>query len=102
MNHAGEQRTILGAIGVKPGFDIRKVRILEGVADVYRVTSPFKLASKNFKEEKSIIKIKDVEIGGNNIAVMAGPCSIESEEQIFKLAEVVAKSGAKIFTRRSI
>lgn len=93
---AGEQRTVLGAIGVKPGFDIRKVRILEGVADVYRVTSPFKLASKKFKEEKSIIKIKNVEIGSDNIAVMAGPCSIESEEQIFKLAGVVAQSGAKI------
>lgn len=93
---AGEQRTVLGAIGVKPGFDIRKVRILEGVADVYRVTSPFKLASKKFKEEKSVIKIKNVEIGGDKIAVMAGPCSVESEEQIFKLAEVVAKSGAKI------
>ena len=93
---AGEQRTVLGAIGVKTGFDIRKVRILEGVADVYRVTSPFKLASKKFKEEKSIFNIKGIEIGGDNIAVMAGPCSIESEEQIFKLAEVVAKSGAKI------
>jgi 3-deoxy-7-phosphoheptulonate synthase len=93
---SGVQRTILGAIGVKPGFDTRKVRILEGVADVYRVTSPFKLASRNFKEEKTIIKIKDVEIGGDKIAVMAGPCSIESEEQIFKLAEVVAKSGSKI------
>lgn len=93
---AGEQRTILGAIGVKPGFDIRKVKILEGVADVYRITSPFKLASRNFKEEKTILKIKDVEIGGNHIAVMSGPCSIESEEQIFKLAEIVANSGAKI------
>jgi 3-deoxy-7-phosphoheptulonate synthase len=93
---AGVQRTILGAIGVKPGFDTRKVRILEGVADVYRVTSPFKLASRNFKEEKTVIKIKDVEIGSDKIAVMAGPCSIESEEQIFKLAEVVAKSGSKI------
>ena len=50
---AGVQRTILGAIGVKPGFDTRKIRILEGVADVYRVTSPFKLASKSFKEEKT-------------------------------------------------
>jgi len=93
---AGEQRTILGAIGVKPGFDVRKVKILEGVADVYRVTSPFKLASRNFKEEKTILKINDVEIGGDHIAVMAGPCSVESEEQIFKLAEVVANSGAKI------
>lgn len=92
----GVQRTILGAIGVQPGFDIRKIKILEGVSDVYRVTSPFKLASRSFKEEKTIIKIKDVEIGSDKIAVMAGPCSIESEEQIFKLAEVVAKSGAKI------
>lgn len=94
---SGEQRTILGAIGVKPGFDIRKVRILEGVADVYRVTSPFKLASRNFKEEKTIVKIKDVEIGGDKIAMMAGPCSVESEEQIFRLAKDVADSGAKIF-----
>lgn len=93
---AGVQRTILGAIGVKPGFDIRKVKILEGVADVYRVTSPFKLASRKFKEDKTIIKIKDVEIGGNKIAMMSGPCSVESEEQIFKLAEVVSNSGAKI------
>ncbi len=92
----GEQRTILGAIGVKPGFDTRKVKILEGVADVYRVTSPFKLASRNFKEEKTILNIKGVEIGGDKIAVMAGPCSIENKDQIFRLAEVVAKSGAKI------
>ena len=92
----GIQRTIIGAIGVKPGFDIRKVRILEGVADVYRVTSPFKLASRNFKEEKTVIKIKDVEIGADHIAIMSGPCSVESEEQIFKLAEIVAESGARI------
>jgi 3-deoxy-7-phosphoheptulonate synthase len=93
---AGVQKTILGAIGVKPGFDIRKVKILEGVADVYRVTSPFKLASRKFKEEKTVIKLKNVEIGGDHIAVMAGPCSVENEEQIFKLAKVVADSGAKI------
>ncbi len=92
----GAVRTILGAIGVKPGFDIRKVKILEGVADVYRVTYPFKLASRSFKEDKSIVKIKDVEIGGDKLALMIGPCSVEGEEQIFKLAEVVAKSGAKI------
>jgi len=92
----GDVRTVLGAIGVKPGFDTRKLKILEGVSDVYRVTSPFKLASRNFKEDKTIVKIKDVEIGGDKIALMVGPCSIESEDQIFRLAEVVAKSGAKI------
>ncbi|MBN1302310.1 MAG: 3-deoxy-7-phosphoheptulonate synthase [Melioribacteraceae bacterium] len=92
----GVQKTILGAIGVQPDFDTRKIRILDGVAEVYRVTAPFKQASRDFKSDDTIIKIKDVEIGGNKLAMMAGPCSIESEEQIFKLADIVAESGAKI------
>ncbi len=92
----GVQRTILGAIGVKPDFDIRKIKILEGVADVYRVTAPYKLASRSFKEDNTIIKIKGYEIGNNHITLMAGPCSVENEEQIFNLAKVVAESGAKI------
>jgi 3-deoxy-7-phosphoheptulonate synthase len=92
----GTERTIIGAIGVKQDFDTRNISILDGVEHVYRVTTPFKLASRNFKEEKTIIKIKDVEIGGNKIIMMAGPCSVESEEQIFKMAEVVKKSGAQI------
>ncbi|MDZ7765596.1 MAG: 3-deoxy-7-phosphoheptulonate synthase [Melioribacteraceae bacterium] len=92
----GVQSTIIGAIGVKPDFDTRKIKILDGVADVYRVTAPFKLASRNFHELDTVIDIKGVKIGGNELAVMAGPCSIESEEQIYKLAEIVSKSGAKI------
>jgi len=92
----GAERTILGAIGIKPDFDIRKVSILEGVEEVYRVTTPYKLASRSFKEENTVIKIKDVEIGGNKVVMMAGPCSVESEDQIFRLAKVVAESGAKI------
>lgn len=92
----GVQSTIIGAIGVKPDFDTRKIKILDGVADVYRVTVPFKLASRNFHELDTVIDIKGVKIGGNKLVIMAGPCSIEGEEQIFKLAEIVAKSGAKI------
>lgn len=92
----GVQNTIIGAIGVKPDFDIRKIKILDGVADVYRVTVPFKLASRNFHEINTVIDIKGTKIGGNEIVIMSGPCSIESEEQIFKLAEIVSKSGAKI------
>lgn len=92
----GVQKTILGAIGVKPNFDTRKVKILKGVADVYRVTAPYKLASRSFQEHDTVIKLKNVEIGGSSIALMIGPCSVESEEQIFTLAEIVAKSGAKI------
>lgn len=92
----GEEQIVLGAIGVKPEFDIRKVKILNGVADVYRITEPFKLASRTYKNEDTILKIKDIEIGGNEVIVMAGPCSIENEDQIFRLAEIVSKAGAKV------
>ncbi|MCL4550744.1 MAG: 3-deoxy-7-phosphoheptulonate synthase [Bacteroidetes bacterium] len=92
----GVERTIIGAIGVKPDFDTRKVRILEGVAEVYRITTPYKLANRSFHAENTIIKIKDVEIGGNKVVMMAGPCSVENEDQIFRLAKSVAKSGARI------
>ena len=92
----GDEQIVLGAIGVKPEFDIRKVKILDGVADVFRITEPFRLASRNYKNEDTILKIKNVEIGGNEVIVIAGPCSVESEEQIFKLAEIVSKAGAKV------
>ena len=92
----GVERTIIGAIGVKPDFDTRKVRILEGVAEVYRITTPYKLANRSFHAENTVIKIKDVEIGDNKIVMMAGPCSVENEDQIFRLAKSVAKSGARI------
>ncbi len=92
----GVENLVLGAIGVQPGFDTRKIKILDGVADVYRITSPFKLANRNFHPENTIIKMGDTVIGGNKIVMIAGPCSIESEDQIFRLAKVVAKSGAKI------
>lgn len=92
----GVQQTILAAIGVKPEFDTRKIKILDGVAEVYRITEPFKLASRQAKEDNTIIKIKNVTIGGDEIVVMAGPCAVESEDQINKIAELVSKNGAKI------
>lgn len=92
----GEEQIVLGAIGAKPNFDIRRIKMLEGVSEVYRITDPLKLASRNYKQENTVIKIKDVKIGGNEIIVIAGPCSIESESQIFTIAEVVSKVGAKI------
>lgn len=92
----GEERMIIGAIGVQPNFDTRKIKILDGVEEVYRITEPFKLASRSFKKDDSLIKIKDVVIGGNEVNVIAGPCSVESEEQIMIIAELVKKSGAKI------
>jgi 3-deoxy-7-phosphoheptulonate synthase len=92
----GIESIVLGAIGVKPDFDTRQVEILEGVKEVHRITEPFKLASRTFKKDKTIIKIRDVEIGGDEVVIMAGPCSVENEEQINLLAEIVAKNGAKI------
>ncbi|MDP3684648.1 MAG: 3-deoxy-7-phosphoheptulonate synthase [Ignavibacteria bacterium] len=92
----GVEQIVLGAIGVKPDFDTRNVKIIDGVAEVYRITEPYKLASRSFQKENTVITIKGVPIGGNEVMMMAGPCSIESEEQIFTLAEIVSKSGAKI------
>jgi 3-deoxy-7-phosphoheptulonate synthase len=92
----GVEQIVLGAIGVKPDFDIRKVKVLDGVAEVYRITEAFKLASRTFKKEDTKIKVGNVEIGGNDVVIMAGPCSVESEKQIFTIAEAVAKAGAKI------
>ena len=92
----GVERTIIGAIGVQPNFDTRKISILDGVAEVYRITTPYKLASRSFHEENTTIKIKDVEIGGNKVVLIAGPCSIENEDQIFRMAKVVKDAGGKI------
>jgi 3-deoxy-7-phosphoheptulonate synthase len=93
---AGEEKMILGAIGVQPNFDTRKIKILEGVEEVYRITEAFKLASRSFKKDDTIFKINDVTIGGNEVSVIAGPCSVESEEQIMIIAELVKNAGAKI------
>lgn len=92
----GVQRTVLGAVGVHPEFDHRKIQLLPGVAEVLRITDPFKLASRAFKREGSVYKIGDIEIGGNAVVVIAGPCSVENEDQMFTIAEKVARSGAKI------
>jgi 3-deoxy-7-phosphoheptulonate synthase len=92
----GVESIVLGAIGVKPDFDTRKVQVLDGVKEVLRITEPYKLASRSFKKENTKLKIKNVEIGGNEIVVIAGPCSIENEDQINLLAEVVVKEGGKI------
>lgn len=92
----GVQHTVLGAIGVHPEFDHRQIELLEGVSEVVRVTEPFKLASRAFKREGSVFDIAGVKIGGSEVIVMAGPCSVETEEQIFKIAKYVKDSGAKI------
>ena len=73
----GVEQIVVGAIGVKPDFDIRKVKILDGVAEVYRITEPFKLASRTFQKEDTEIKIKDVIVGSNEVIMMAGPAQLK-------------------------
>jgi 3-deoxy-7-phosphoheptulonate synthase len=93
----GESHTVLGAVGVHRDFDHRDFELLDGVREVMRVTQPFKLASRQFNPQGTIINLgRGVTIGGNEVIVAAGPCSVESREQIHIIAESVAKSGAKI------
>ncbi len=80
--------TVLGAVGVHRDFDHRDFELLEGVREVIRITQPFKLASRHFKPEGTIVDLgRGVTIGGNELAVAAGPCSVESPEQINAVAE---------------
>ena len=93
----GVSHTVLGAVGVHRDFDHRDFELLEGVREVVRITQPFKLASRQFKPHGTVIELgRGVSIGGTEIAVAAGPCSVESAEQIYAIAEAVAKAGAKI------
>ena len=92
----GEEQIVLGAIGIQPNFDTRKIKILDGVSAVYRVTEPFRLASRGYKKENTIIKIGDVILGTNDIVTIAGPCAVESEKQIMTIAKAVKDAGAKI------
>ena len=92
----GVQRTVLGAIGVHPEFDHRQIELMPGVAEVIRVTEPFKLASRAFKREGTVFDVGGVQIGGPEVIVIAGPCAVETEEQIYKIAKYVKDAGAKI------
>lgn len=92
----GVNRTVIGAIGDISQIDTRDFEILEGVDEVVRISAPYKLASRQFKSNNTIIKVGEVEIGGREVVVIAGPCSIEDSKQIDKIARLVAASGARI------
>lgn len=93
----GARHTVLGAVGAKVEFDTRDIELLEGVAEVLRISAPYKLASRHFRPEGSVVKLgKGVAVGGEQVVVMAGPCSIESADQIDTIAARVATLGAKV------
>lgn len=91
----GDIHTVIGAVGGKT-IDTRELELIESIDKIIKITSNYKLASRTFQPEDTIIKIKDVEIGGKELAIIAGPCSIESEEQIEKTAEALHKCGVKL------
>jgi 3-deoxy-7-phosphoheptulonate synthase len=92
----GALRTVLGAVGGSRQFDTALLEVLDGVQEVHRITEPYKLASRTFKADNTVITIGDVRIGGDEVIVMAGPCSAESEEQVESSAAAVKRAGAKV------
>ena len=92
----GALRTVIGAVGGNRQFDPRLLEMLEGVHEVLRITEPYKLASRTFKPENTVITIGDVRIGGDEVIVMAGPCSAENPEQVEAAAVAVKRGGAKV------
>ena len=92
----GALRTVIGAVGGNRAFDPGLVQVLDGVQEVLRITEPYKLASRTFKPENTIISIGDVRIGGDEVVVMAGPCSAETDEQVETTAAAVKRAGAKV------
>jgi 3-deoxy-7-phosphoheptulonate synthase len=92
----GALRTVLGAVGGNRQFDTRLLEVLDGVQEVLRITEPYKLASRTFKPDNSVITVGELRIGGDEVIVMAGPCSAENEEQVEATASAVKRAGAKV------
>jgi 3-deoxy-7-phosphoheptulonate synthase len=93
---SGVMHTVLGGVGPVNDFDPMEFEVMDGVKECHRIVSPYKLASRHFKPGGTVVKIGDVEIGGNQVVVMAGPCSVENRDQIEQAAEAVAGAGAKV------
>jgi 3-deoxy-7-phosphoheptulonate synthase len=91
----GVTHTILGGVGPDKA-DPAELELMPGVRECHRITSPYKLASRTIRPEGTVIRVGDVEIGGDRVVMMGGPCSVESRDQFFQCAEHVAKAGAKV------
>ena len=93
----GTQRNVVGAVGDERGkAKLQSLEAMPGVASVVPILQPFKLASREFRTQKTVVKVGETEIGGDRLALMVGPCSVESEAQILETARFVKKAGATI------
>src|SRR5437868_2107685 len=93
----GERQTVLAAVGARVDFDTRNLEVLSGVQEVHRISAPYKLAGRSFRPEGTVIEFPNgLRVGGDEVVVMAGPCSVESREQLFTVANQVADAGARV------
>src|SRR5918995_973033 len=93
----GISRTAIGITGNPSPIDPSRFETLPGVAEVIRVSKPYKLVTLDFRPEKTVVRVGDASIGGDDLAIIAGPCAIESRAQAFAIAEAVRRSGARFF-----
>jgi 3-deoxy-7-phosphoheptulonate synthase len=93
----GAQRTAIGITGNQGAVDSSRFESLPGVAEVVRVSKPYKLVTLDLRPEKTVVRVGDAAIGGDELAIIAGPCAIESRAQAFAIAEAVRRSGARFF-----
>src|SRR6266436_8361708 len=93
----GAARTAIGITGNTGAIDPTHFENLAGVAEAIRVSKPYKLITRDLRPEKTVVRVGDAAIGNRELAIIAGPCAIESREQAFAVAEVVQRSGARFF-----
>jgi len=92
----GEERTVIGVMGDERGAITEKVQTMLGVERVIPTSKPYKLVSREWKEDNTVINVNGVTIGGKKIVIMAGPCSVESESQVLEIAQSVKEAGGQI------
>ena len=92
----GVRHTVLGGVGPSETIDLAQFEVMPAVKECHRISSPYKLAARQFRPQGTVVKVGRVEIGGERLIVMAGPCAVESEEQIEQAAEAVARAGAVV------
>jgi 3-deoxy-7-phosphoheptulonate synthase len=92
----GVVHTVLGGVGPEEDIDPIELELLDGVREARHISSPYKLAGRHFRPGGTVIKVGDVEIGAGRVVVMAGPCGVESRDQIERAAEEVARAGCRI------
>ncbi len=91
----GVEHTVLGCVGRTIDFDVRDIELLPGVAEAHRISSPYKLVGRAFRPGGTRLQIGPMLVGGDEVAIIAGPCSVESEDQLDRIAAAVAAAGAR-------